>query len=122
MLNGESIRDKILEKGFSVTEATAYFFGNLTKGVQETTKGALTIDSGRRVGIGIFKSSKDFARGDVLCGTLCCVSIGCETVSGVLIWCPIPGKIGAISVLKATSIGCHKFRDLCSLDPSSPLC
>lgn len=44
------------------------------------TKGALTIDSGRRAGVGIFKASKYFARADVMCGGLCCVSIGCDLV------------------------------------------
>jgi hypothetical protein len=121
-LNGNGVRDAILSQGKSATESAAYFWGNVTKSAQDSTKGALTIDSGRRSGIGIFKASKDFARGDVVCGTLCCVSIGCEAVSGVLVWCPIPGKIVTVSVLKATSIGCQKFRDLCAADPSSPLC
>ena len=121
-LNGPQIRDAILENGKKATEGTAYFWGNVTKGVQDSTKGALTIDSGRRAGIGTFKASKDFARGDVMCGSLCCVSIGCEAVSVVLVWCPIPGKIAVVSGLKATSIGCQKFRDLCAADPSSPLC
>ena len=64
----------------------------------------------------------NFARGDVMCGSLCCISIGCEAISGVLVWCPIPGKIVTVSALKATSMGCQKFRDLCAADPSSPLC
>ena len=106
----------------SATESAAYFCGNVTKGVQDSTKGALTIDSGRRAGIGTFKASKDFARGDLMYGTLCCVSIGCEAASDVLVWCPIFYKIVAISALKATSVGCQKFRDLCAADPSSPLC
>lgn len=121
-LNGPGVRDEILKQGKTATEGAAYFLENITKGVQESTKGALTVDSGRRAGVGTFKASKDFARGDTICGGLCCVSIGCEAVSGVLVWCPIPGKIFAVSVLKATSIGCQKFRDLCAADPSSPLC
>ena len=121
-LNGPGIRDTILKYGKEATESTAFFWGNITKGVQDSTKGALTVDSGRRVGVGTFKASKDFARGDVMCGGFCCVSIGCEVLSGVLVWCPIPGKIVTVSVLKATSIGCQKFRDLCAADPSSPLC
>ena len=48
--------------------------------------------------------------------------IGCEAISGVLIWCLIPGKIVTVSVLKTTSIGCQKFCDLCAADPSSLLC
>ena len=103
-------------------ESAASFWKNITKGVQDSTKGALTLDSGRRVGIGTFKASKDFAKGDVVCGSLCCVSIGCEAVSSIIVWLPMPGKIVTISALKATSIGCQKFRDLCVVDPSSPLC
>jgi hypothetical protein len=121
-LNGAGVRDKILSQGKEATESAAYFWGNLTKSVQDTTKGGLTIDSGRRAGVGTFKASKDFARGDAMCGILCCISVGCEAVSGVLVWCPIPGKIVTISALKATSVGCQKFRDLCAQDPSSPLC
>jgi hypothetical protein len=101
-----------------------FFWGNVTKGVVDSSKGAVTVDSGCRAGAGTFKASKDFARGDVMCAGLCCVSIGCEAISGVLIWCPIPGKIVTVSALKATSLGCQKFRDLCAADPdpSSPLC
>lgn len=121
-LNGPGVRDGILSQGKIMTEGAAFFWGNITKGVVDSGKGALTVDSGRRVGVGTFKASKDFARGDIMCGSLCCVSIGCEAVSGVLVWCPIPGKIVTISALKATSIGCQKFRDLCAGDPCSPLC
>jgi hypothetical protein len=121
-LSSSGVRDAILNQGKTATESAAYFWGNVTKGVQDSTKGALTLDSGRRVGVGTFKASKDFARGDALCGGLCCVSIGCEVISGVLVWCPIPGKIVTVSALKATSIGCQKFRDLCAADSSSPLC
>ena len=121
-LNGAGVRDKIIEHGMKATESTAYFWGNITRGIQETGKGALTIDSGKRVGSGLFKASKDFARGDAFCGGLCGISTGCEIIAGVLVWCPVPGKIAVVSALKATSIGCQKFRDLCSADPSSPLC
>ena len=72
-LNGVGVRDKMLEPRMKVTESTAYFWGNFTKGVQETGKGALTIDSGKRAGTGIFKASTDFARGDTVYGGLCSV-------------------------------------------------
>lgn len=71
----------------------------MTKGVQDSTKGVLTIDNGRRAGAGTFKVSKDFARGNVMYGSLCCVSIVCETISSVLVWYPIPGKILTVSAL-----------------------
>ena len=122
MLNGPEVRDAILKQGLTATEGIAFGIGNITKGVQDSTRGAVTIDSGRRAGAGTFKASKDFARGDVVCGGLCCISIGCEVVSGVLIWCPVPGKIPTVSVLKAASMGCQRFRDLCTADASSPLC
>lgn len=121
-LSGAMIRDTILNQGKTLTESTAFFFGNLTKAVGDATKGAITADSGCRTLVGVYKSTIDFAKGDAFCGTLCCVSVGCELVSGALIWCPIPGKIVAVSVLKGTSMGCHKVRDLCSTNPASPLC
>ena len=121
-LNGTGVRDAILQQGQTATEGAAYFQGNVTKKVQDSTKGYLTVDNGRRAGVGTFKASKDFTRGDAMCGTLCCISIGCEAVSGVLVWCPVPGKIVALSALKATFIGCQKFRDLCAADRSSSLC
>lgn len=80
------------------------------------------MDSGRRAGVGTFKASKNFAKRYTICSSLCCVFIGCEAVSGVLVWCPVPGKIAAVSVLKATSMGCLKFKDLCASDLSSLLC
>ena len=72
-LNGPGVRDTILKQGKTSTESDAYFWGNITKGVQETGKGALTIDSGKRAGTGIFKASTDFARGDTVYGGLCSV-------------------------------------------------
>ena len=117
-LNGGGVRDKILEQGMKATESTAYFWGNLTQGIQDTGKGALTMDSGKRAGTSIFKASKDFSRGDPVCGGLCSLSAGCEVIAGVLVWCPIPGKITTVAALKSTSIGCQKFRDLCAQDGS----
>lgn len=50
-LNGEGVRDAILNQRKSATETAAYFVGNITKSVQDCTKGALPPESGRRVGI-----------------------------------------------------------------------
>lgn len=122
ILNGPGVRDTILNQGTKATESAAYFWGNITQGLQESSKGILTADSGRRAGAGIFKASKDFSKGDSVCAGLCCVSVGCETVCAILVWVPFPQKIPVISGLKATSMGCQKFRDLCAGDPSSPLC
>ena len=43
-LNGAGVRDKILEQGMKTTESAAYFLGNITQGIQDTGKGALTMD------------------------------------------------------------------------------
>ena len=69
-LNGAGVRnkilqhgDKLLKQGKSASESAAYFWGNITEGVQNSTQGVITIDSGRRTDAGTFKASKDFARG-----------------------------------------------------------
>ena len=122
ILNGAGVRDAIIKQGQTATEATAFYWGNLTKSIQDTGKAGVMVDSGKRGASGIFKATKDFSRGDPVCGTLCSVSVGCEATAAVLVWVPIPGKIVAIAALKTTSVGCQKFRDLCAQDPSSPLC
>ena len=71
-LNGPGVLDVILSQGKTATESAAYFWGNITKSVQYFTKEALIIDSGRLAGTGTFKTSQDFARGDVICRSLCC--------------------------------------------------
>ena len=121
-LNGPQVRDGILKKGYEATESAAYFWGNATQALANTGKSALTAQCGSRVGSGAFKASKDFSRGDILCGTLCSVSTGCEIACGVIAWIPMPGKFTTIGVLKGVSHGSIKFRDLCAGDPSNPLC
>ena len=108
--------------GINKAKQFSYFWGNLAKTVQDSTKGGLTVDSGRRIGTSSFKASKDYSHGDMVCTGLCGVSIACETASGVIVWIPIPGKVCAVSILKAISIGCVKVSDLCAAYPSNPLC
>lgn len=120
--NGDAVRDTILKQGMKATEASAYFWGNATKAVQDSSKGVLTAHSGKRIATTGFKATKDFSRGDPICGTLCTVSACCETASGVIVWIPFPGKICTLSGLKAISIGCERIRDLCSAEPSNPMC
>lgn len=86
------------------------------------TKGAVTTHSGTKVGTSIFKGTKDYTRGDVLCTGLCAVSGICETAAGIIVWIPILGKICALSTLKSVSYGCMRIRDLCAADPGNPLC
>lgn len=120
--NGDAVRDTILKQGMKATEASAYFWGNVTKGVQDSSKGTLTVHSGKRLATTGFKATKDFGRGDPLCGSLCTISACCETASGIAVWIPFPGKICTLSALKAISISCERVRDLCAAEPNNPLC
>ena len=124
-LSSEGIRDLIIDQGKSNTENVAFFIDNISKALEEFTKGGVTIDSGRKMGTAAYKGMRDLARGDVPCATLCCISGSFELASGVLVWVPIPGnysKIQLISTFKGISAGCQRFRDLCSADPSNPFC
>jgi hypothetical protein len=64
-LNGQQVRDLILKQGYSTTKSAAYSWGNITEGIANTGKGALTAQSGSRVGSGAYKVTKDFTRGDI---------------------------------------------------------
>ena len=129
MGKAEEVRDAIISEGIKgaenvieKSERLGVFFGNLTKNLEDSSKGAVTVHSGKRAATTGFKATKDFNRGDPVCGTLCTISSSCEVVSGVLVWVPFPGKICTVSCLKAVSIGCEKIRDMCAADPSSPMC
>ena len=58
---------KLLEQGKSASESAAYFWGNITEGVQDSTKGVITIDSGRRAVLVLSKPVK------ILSGVMFCV-------------------------------------------------
>jgi len=120
--NGEAVRDEILKQGYNASEASAYFWGNATKAVEDVSKGALAVHSGKRIGTTGFKATKDFGRGDPVCGALCTVSVCCETASTVVVWIPFPGKVCTLASLKVVSVGCERVRDMCAGDPGSPLC
>ena len=47
-LNGEAVRDTILRQRKSVTEQTAHFLDNFTKGIQDSSKGTFIINSACR--------------------------------------------------------------------------
>ena len=98
------------------TEASAFFWENPTKAVQYFTKSDLTAHSGKRL------ATTGFGRGDPVCGILCTVSACCETASTVVVRIPFSGKICTLSGLKAILISCEGVRDLCSAEPSNPLC
>lgn len=123
--NGAQMRHMILEHAFNATEmaaqksldateVAAYTYGNLSDAVVKTGKALLTAQTGNRIGEGTFKATKDLARGDTFCGTLCAVVIGCETGCLLATWLLMPFKMTTISFLKGISYGSTKFRDLCA--------
>ena len=78
-LNGAGVRnkilqhgDKLLKQGKSASESAAYFWGNITEGVQDSTKGVITIDSGRRAVLVLSKPVK-ILRGVMFCVGACAV-------------------------------------------------
>jgi hypothetical protein len=118
----EKIAETVIEEGSSKAEGLGVFLGNLTKSIQDSTKGGVMVHSGKRAASSGFKASTDFSRGDPICGTLCTVSSCCEVVSGVIVWIPFPGKICTVASLKAVSVGCEKIRDMCAANPAAPGC
>lgn len=118
----EKIAETVVEESVTKTEGVAFFLGNLTKSVEDTSKGAITVHSGKRAAGSGFKAVADYSRGDPICGTLCSVSSGCELISGVIVWFPFPGKICTVAGLKAVSVGCERIRDMCAANPTIPGC
>ena len=118
----EAAAETVITQGPDKIQGFGIFFGNLTKSLEDSSKGAFMVHSGKRAATTGFKATKDFNRGDPVCGTLCTISSSCELVSGVLVWVPFPGKIFTVSCLKSVSVGCEKIRDMCAADPSSPMC
>ena len=87
----------------------------LSQVIKDYTKSLSMIDSGRRITSETYKAGKDFARGNNICRTLCCNSIGYEGISNLVVWCLISGVMVTVLTLK-----CKKLRGLCAEDPSSP--
>ena len=69
------------------------------------------------IGSEVYKAIKNLIRGDVVCGTLCPVFIGCETVCIAVTWILIPGKFTTSAILKGILHASTKFRDMYSIDP-----
>ena len=70
----EKIAQTVVEEGSTKSEGVAVFLGNLTKNIEDSSKGAVMVHSEKRAAGSGFKSVMDFSRGDPLCGALCVVS------------------------------------------------
>ena len=123
---GESVRDAMIKAGIKAVEESGYAAGNTTeKLVNIATQSGQIVDRVTELGGGgeaasalgkiVFKTTKDIARGDVVCTGCCLVSGTCETVAlccSTIKIIPFRGRIyvGA----KIISKGCMSFRNACA--------
>ena len=123
---GESVRDAMIKAGIKAVEESGYAAGNTTeKLVNIATQSGQIVDRVTELGGGgeaasalgkiVFKTTKDIARGDVVCTGCCIVSGTCETVAlccSTIKIIPFRGRIyvGA----KIISKGCMSFRNVCA--------
>ncbi len=123
---GESVRDAMIKAGIKAAEESGYAAGNTTeKLVNIATQSGKIVDRVTELGGGgeaasalgkiAFKTTKDIARGDVVCTGCCLVSGTCETVAlccSTIKIIPFRGRIyvGA----KIVSKGCMTFRNACA--------
>lgn len=123
---GESVRDAMIKAGIKALEESGYAAGNTTeKLVNIATQSGQIVDRVTELGGGgeaaaalgkiVFKTTKDIARGDVVCTGCCLVSGTCETVAlccSTIKIIPFRGRIyvGA----KIISKGCMSFRNACA--------
>jgi len=120
MANKEAIpraTQKIIEK--TGTEIS-YIVGNATEKsldyadkIDQISRGAVAIESGRAVGSVLYKASEDIVRDDKVCAGVCLVATVCEVVTGTSALIKYPGAMKVYFVAKTISVGCIRFRDLC---------
>jgi hypothetical protein len=88
----------------------------MTNGIIDLTKRAITTNGDTRIGASIFKGSKYYAKGDIICMDLCATSEIHEGAACLIICILIPGKIYSVSVLKSIFYGYIRIRDLCNAE------
>lgn len=125
---GENVRDAIIKAGIKAAEESGYAAGNPTeKFVEFASSIGTTVDRGTElIGGGesatalgkiAFKTTKDIARGDVVCTGLCLISGTCETIAlgcSTIKIIPFRGRVYVCA--KIVSKGCMAYRNLCAGD------
>lgn len=108
---------KIVEK--AGTEIS-YMVGNATEKsleyadrIDQMSRGAVVIESGRAIGSTAYQAAEDIARNDKVCAGACIVASVCEVVAGSSAMIKYPGAMKVYIVSKAISVGCIRFRNLC---------
>jgi len=108
---------KIVEK--TGTEIS-YMVGNATEKsleyadkIDQMSRGAVAIESGRALGSTAYQAAEDIARNDKICAGACLVASVCEVVAGSSAMIKYPGAMKVYFVAKTISVGCIRFRNLC---------
>jgi len=98
----------------------SYMVGNATEQavqygdkIDQMTRGAVTIESGRALGSTAYQAAEDIARNDKICAGACLVASACEVVAGTSAMIKYPGAMKVYFVAKTISVGCIRFRNLC---------
>lgn len=98
----------------------SYMIGNATEQavqygdkIDQMSRGAVAIESGRALGSTAYKAAEDIARNDKVCAGACLVASVCEVVAGSSAMIKYPGAMKVYFVAKTISVGCIRFRNLC---------
>jgi hypothetical protein len=98
----------------------SYMVGNATEKsleyadkIDQMSRGAVAIESGRALGSTAYQAAEDIARNDKVCAGACLVASACEVVAGTSAMIKYPGAMKVYFVAKAISVGCIRFRNLC---------
>jgi len=108
---------KIIEK---TGKELTYMVGNATEQavnygdkIDQMSRGAVAIESGRALGSTAYQAAEDIARNDKVCAGACLVASACEVIAGSSAMIKYPGAMKVYFVAKTISVGCIRFRNLC---------
>jgi len=111
------VTQKIIEK--AGTELS-YMVGNATDQavqygdkIDQMSRGAVAIESGRALGSTAYQAAEDIARNDKVCAGACIVASTCEVIAGSSALIKYPGAMKVYFVAKTISAGCIRVRNLC---------
>ena len=108
---------KVIEK--AGTEIS-YMVGNATEQavqygdkIDQISRGAVAIESGRALGSTAYQAAEDIARNDKVCAGACIVASACEVIAASSAMIKYPGAMKVYFVAKTISVGSIRFRNLC---------
>jgi hypothetical protein len=81
--------------------------------IDQMSRGAVAIESGRALGSTAYQAAEDIARNDKICAGACLVASVCEVVAGSSAMIKYPGAMKVYFVAKTISVSCIRFRNLC---------